>query len=112
MDFTLAASLAATLLLDTLLIGATMFEQQEDIMEVERQSVSRNRTARRLARCAIIACVTAFVGATGASAQITGSPVNSQGQAAVSGQPYVKTHKRHNKKFYGKHYNVNKYSKQ
>ncbi|WP_419759556.1 hypothetical protein [Acidisoma sp.] len=45
-------------------------------------------------------------------AQSTGSPVNSMGQASVRGQPYVKTHKRHHKNFYGKHYNVEKHSKQ
>jgi hypothetical protein len=74
--------------------------------------VSRDRTIRRLARCAIIACIAAFVGSTGASAQITGAPVSPSGQPTLSGQPYVKTHKRHNKNFYGKHYDVYKHSKQ
>jgi hypothetical protein len=46
-----------------------------------------------------------------ASAQVTGSPVTPSGQAAISGQPYVKTHKRHDKNFYGKHYDPFKHSK-
>ena len=46
-----------------------------------------------------------------AFAQSVGSPVTSSGQAAISGQPYVKTHKRVHKNFYGKHYNPFKHSK-
>ena len=46
-----------------------------------------------------------------AFAQSTGSAVNSMGQSSMRGMPYVKTHKRHNKNFYGKHYNVEKHSK-
>ena len=46
-----------------------------------------------------------------AFAQSTGSPVNSLGQPSIRGAPYVKTHKRHDKNFYGKHYNVEKHSK-
>jgi hypothetical protein len=46
-----------------------------------------------------------------ASAQVPGSPVTSTGQPSLSGQPYVKTHKRHNKNFYGKHYDSFKHSK-
>jgi hypothetical protein len=53
----------------------------------------------------------AFGGSQLAVAQSTGSPVNASGQASVSGAPYVKTHKRTDKKFYGKHYNVEKHSK-
>jgi hypothetical protein len=46
-----------------------------------------------------------------ASAQTTGSPVAPSGAPALSGQPYVPTHKRHNSKAYGKHYDVYQYSK-
>jgi hypothetical protein len=46
-----------------------------------------------------------------ASAQTTGAPVTPSGAPALSGQPYVKTHKRHNRKMYGTHYNVYEYSK-
>ena len=46
-----------------------------------------------------------------ASAQSTGSPVTPSGAPAISGQPYVKTHKRHDKNFYGKHYDPFKHSK-
>jgi hypothetical protein len=61
-----------------------------------------------------LALVIAFAsgGSQLAFAQSTGSAVNSMGQASTRGQPYVKTHKRHNKNFYGKHYNVEKHSKQ
>jgi hypothetical protein len=53
----------------------------------------------------------ATVASDSAFAQITGAPVNSSGQSTLSGQPYVKTHKRHNKNFYGKHYDSLKHSK-
>jgi hypothetical protein len=46
-----------------------------------------------------------------ASATVTGSPVTPSGGPTWSGQPYVKVHKRHNKNFYGEHYNVFKHSK-
>jgi hypothetical protein len=46
-----------------------------------------------------------------AAAQSTGTPVNAAGQPAISGTPYVKTHKRHHRLMYGKHYNPNKFSK-
>jgi hypothetical protein len=60
-----------------------------------------------------LALVVAFgsAGSEFALAQSTGSPVTASGEPAIRGQPYVKTHKRKNKKFYGKHYNVEKYSK-
>jgi hypothetical protein len=44
----------------------------------------------------------------------TGSGANNSkpvGGPALTGTPHVKTHKRHNTKMYGKHYNVNKHSK-
>jgi hypothetical protein len=43
--------------------------------------------------------------------QVTGEPVTSSGQPALSGQPYKKTHKRHNKNFYGIHSDPFKHSK-
>jgi hypothetical protein len=46
-----------------------------------------------------------------ASAQSTGTPVTASGQPALSGSPYVKTHKRHDRLMYGKHYNPEKFSK-
>ena len=46
-----------------------------------------------------------------ASAQVPGGPVTASGEPAISGQPYVKEHKRHNKNFYGRHYNSFKHSK-
>jgi hypothetical protein len=49
--------------------------------------------------------------ATVASAQSTGTPVTASGQPALSGSPYVKTHKRHDRLMYGKHYNPEKFSK-
>jgi hypothetical protein len=48
---------------------------------------------------------------TAAAAQSTGTPVNAAGQPSISGTPYVKTHKRHHRLMYGKHYNPNKFSK-
>jgi hypothetical protein len=92
-------------------IGSLTFEQQEGTMDVESHVVSHDRMARRFTCYAIILCIAASVGSTGASAQITGSPVSPSGQPTLSGQPYVKTHKRHNKNFYGRHYNVYKHSK-
>jgi hypothetical protein len=49
--------------------------------------------------------------ATVATAQSTGTPVTASGQPALSGSPYVKTHKRHDRLMYGKHYNPEKFSK-
>jgi hypothetical protein len=71
----------------------------------------RNRSARRFTHCVAILFITVFVGSTSVSAQITGSPVSPSGQPTLSGQPYVKTQKRHNKNFYGQHYDVYKHSK-
>jgi hypothetical protein len=51
---------------------------------------------------------------TGVSGGTVGSGANNSrpvGGPDLTGVPYVKTHKRHNKNFYGKHYNVMKHSK-
>jgi hypothetical protein len=76
--------------------------------------LAKRNTALKQYPALALALVIAFTSGGGqlAFAQSTGSPVNSKGQASISGQPYVKTHKRHNKNFYGKHYNVEKHSKQ
>jgi len=80
-------------------------------MEEESDVVPRNRSAVQFTHCVVILFIAAFVGSTGVSAQITGSPVSPAGQPTLSGQPYVKTQKRHNKNFYGQHYDVYKHSK-
>ena len=59
----------------------------------------------------VFAIAYASSGSHYALAQSTGSPVNALGEPSLSGAPYVKTHKRHDKNFYGKHYNVEKHSK-
>ena len=75
--------------------------------------MKRNVTLKNFPLLALaLAIAFASGGSQLAFAQSTGSPVNSLGQPSVRGQPYVKTHKRHNKNFYGKHYNVEKHSKQ
>jgi hypothetical protein len=51
---------------------------------------------------------------TGPNAGSVGSGANNSmpsGGPSLTGMPYVKTHKRHNRHFYGKHYNVFKHSK-
>lgn len=74
-------------------------------------AITAGGIARTAAGAAILCGIIACAGASTASAQVPGSPVTASGQPALSGQPYVKSHKRHHKNFYGRHYNSFKHSK-